>query len=255
MNDQERLEFELFVANDAVGDLNLTNDKIDCQECKNRGYVAFIDNGYITYQECQCMHKRRNWQLIKQSGLEDVIKRYTFENYVAKEQWQKYVLDVAQAFTKDFERHWFYIGGQVGSGKTMICTSIVGYLLSKNIPVRFIVWRDELRKLKSMFGTDEYSTTINNIQKARVLYIDDFFKGEKTPSCYDTDIAFELLNYRYNNKLTTIISSEYLLDTIMKEYEAIGSRIYELTTEKYLVNLQKDENKNKRMNERYAYNK
>ncbi|MCK9576727.1 MAG: hypothetical protein M0R51_12460, partial [Clostridia bacterium] len=101
---------------------------------------------------------------------------------------------------------------------------------------------------KSLFGTVEYTNTINGVQRAKVLYIDDFFKGEKEPSSYDTDIAFELLNYRYNNKLTTIISSEYLLDTIMKDYEAIGSRIYELTNTKYLVNLKKDEQKNMRIN-------
>jgi len=130
----------------------------------------------------------------------------------------------------------------------MICTAIVGYLLSKNVSVKYIIWRDEMRKLKSLFGTVEYTNTINGVQRAKVLYIDDFFKGEKEPSSYDTDIAFELLNYRYNNKLTTIISSEYLLDTIMKDYEAIGSRIYELTNTKYLVNLKKDEQKNMRIN-------
>ena len=248
MNDKERLEFELFVANDAIGDLNLSDSKIECEACKNRGYVAFIENGYITYRECECMFKRRNWQLIKQSGLEDVIKRYTFQNYISTQNWQKYVLSVAKEFVENFNQNWFYIGGQVGSGKTMICTAIVGYLLSKNVSVKYIIWRDEMRKLKSLFGTVEYTNTINSVQRAKVLYIDDFFKGEKEPSSYDTDIAFELLNYRYNNKLTTIISSEYLLDTIMKDYEAIGSRIYELTNTKYLVNLKKDEQKNMRIN-------
>ena len=42
--------------------------------------------------------------------------------------------------------------------------------------------------------------------------------------------AFEILNYRYNNKkLITIISTEQSIDNIIEFDEALGSRIYEMT--------------------------
>jgi len=248
MNDKERLQMDLFIANDAIGDLNLEGSKINCEKCKNRGYNAFIEDGYITYRECECMFKRKNWLTIKNSGLEHVIKQYTFDNYKVTEKWQEHVLKLAKDYATNHKNNWFYIGGQIGSGKTMICTSIVGDMLSRNIQVVYMIWRDELRKLKSLLGTNEYSNNITKLQKAKVLYIDDFFKGDKLPSSYDTDIAFEILNYRYNNRLPTLISSEYVLDAIMKENQAIGSRIFELTGTKYLINLQDDVHKNTRLN-------
>jgi len=59
-------------------------------------------------------------------------------------------------------------------------------------------------------------------------FIDDFFKTEKdkSPSTAEINIAFELLNYRYNaqNSLT-LISSEKGLKEITKIDEAVGSRI------------------------------
>jgi DNA replication protein DnaC len=59
-----------------------------------------------------------------------------------------------------------------------------------------------------------------------VLYIDDFLKGGITDA--DIRLAFELLNYRYNNSsLLTIISSEVDLKNIFDADEALAGRIYE----------------------------
>ena len=58
-----------------------------------------------------------------------------------------------------------------------------------------------------------------------MLYIDDFFKGSVSDA--DINLAFELLNDRYNSKRMTILSSERSVEDILELDEAIGSRIYE----------------------------
>ena len=60
-----------------------------------------------------------------------------------------------------------------------------------------------------------------------MLYIDDFLKGRITDA--DINLAFELINARYNRRETaiTIISSELDLGTVTKLDEALGGRIYE----------------------------
>ena len=49
---------------------------------------------------------------------------------------------------------------------------------------------------------------------------------------------FEIINYRYINKLPIIVSSEYSIDELLNFDEAIGSRIYEMCKD-YLVEIEK----------------
>lgn len=66
------------------------------------------------------------------------------------------------------------------------------------------------------------------------------------------NVAFEALYSRYiNEKLITIISSEFTLENIMKIDEAVAGRIAEKTgSEKYCLNLPKDSSKNYRYKNR-----
>ena len=61
-----------------------------------------------------------------------------------------------------------------------------------------------------------------------MLYIDDFFKvkrGEQ-PTAADVNIAFEIINFRYNDfDKITVFSSEISTGDILKIDEALGSRI------------------------------
>lgn len=221
----------------------------DCEECKNRGYVSKVFRNVIVNVECKCMTTRRNLQRIKNSNLTDLMLRCSFDTYETIYKWQEIVKNKAIEYTQQGER-WFFIGGQVGCGKTHICTAIVNELLKIGKPSKYIIWRDELISLRANIMKDEeYSRIINPLKTIEVLYIDDFFKTEKgkTPTTSEINIAFELINYRYNNsKLITIISSENLLSEIINIDEAVGSRIKERTKE-FSLNIGNDINKNYRL--------
>ena len=51
-----------------------------------------------------------------------------------------------------------------------------------------------------------YNKVMNRYKNARVLFIDDLFKGKITDS--DINIMFELINFRYFNNLPVIVSCE-----------------------------------------------
>ena len=121
-------------------------------------------------------------------------------------------------------------------GKTHVCTAIAIKLLKQGYDTRYMLWRDEAAKLKSLVNdTEEYEKMINEIKNADVLYIDDLFKTGKAdngkaqkPTPADINLAFEILNYRYNKNLPyTIISSECTLSDLIKIDEAISGRIAE----------------------------
>jgi DNA replication protein DnaC len=80
-------------------------------------------------------------------------------------------------------------------------------------------------------------------RKAELLYIDDLFQGARSEA--DRRMAFELLDYRYNNDLITILSSELTFERLLALDEAIAGRIREKCGP-YLVNIDPGKQKNYR---------
>lgn len=199
----------------------------DCPICENRGYVWNRRNDGITVsRECQCMKIRRSMRTIKNSGLEDMLTRYSFGNYIADTKERANLKNNAQRFV-DASQGWLYISGRPGSGKSHLCTAMCAELINRGCETLYILWRDESVSLKSSVVDKEiYEPRIRKLKTISVLYIDDFFKGKYTDA--DVNLAFEIINARYNNKaLRTIISSELPIATMMEIDEALGSRIYE----------------------------
>ena len=227
----------------------------DCPDCLNRGCIYHADGDYIIAKECHCMVIRQSIKNIERSGIKGLLKQCTFENFTATEPWQKRIKEKAQQFLNNHNGKWFYAGGQVGCGKTHICTAICGEFLKQKKAVRYMLWRDEVVKLKAVVNDDtEYARLINPLKSAPVLYVDDFFKtsdtedgGKKKPTQGDINVAFEILNYRYiNPNLITIISSERSIDDLIDCDEAVGSRIYQ-RTKNYCCYIGTGKNRNYRL--------
>lgn len=215
---------------------NLTG--YDCPECLNRGFFYRVDDTGRRYTEtCKCTEIRKNLIRIQNSGLSDLLDRYSFQRWQVNTTRQEAILKIAQDFARNPDG-WFLVGGTPGTGKTHICTAICGELMKKGIPVRYAMWRDFAVKAKAEIDDSEaYRKLLDPLKTVKCLYIDDFFKVGKgqQPTVGDTNLAFELLNYRYNNSgLITIISTEKTIDDLMDIDEAVGSRIYERCRNYYI---------------------
>ena len=118
--------------------------------------------------------------------------------------------------------------GQVGSGKTHLSMAICNELMDRGISVVYMGYRDAITGIKqNMMDSVYYNKMMNRYKSARVLFIDDLFKGSISGS--DVNIMFEIINYRYLNGLPVIVSCEKSIDEIMNIDEAIGSRLYEMS--------------------------
>lgn len=243
----QNLEDDCNFYNKQIGDLNTYN----CDKCYNKGNIAIIENNTINFAVCECMNIRKGLKRIEKSGLKDLLSEYTFEKYTVENEWQRNIKQKAVEYSKlDITSKWFYIGGQVGCGKTHICTAIVNEFLNKGKNSKYMLWRDEIVELKANIMNDtEYQSIINPLKTIEVLYIDDLFKTEKgkNPTTSEINTAFEILNYRYNSKnLITILSSEKSIDEIINIDESVGSRIYQKTKE-YCFVIKNDVKRNYRL--------
>lgn len=225
--------------NATEGDKHL-QDGYHCNTCRDKGFVVKVvedDDGFFhqTISDCKCVPVRRSIMRMNRSGLKNIITDYTFDKFEAVAPWQKQLKTVAQEYVKNPEG-WFFVGGQVGCGKTHICTAICREFLLAGRSVRYMLWRDDIVKLKANVTDSEgYQRLIDDYKNAEVLYIDDLFKTGKSnngetqkPTSADINIAFEIVNYRYNNPGSiTLFSTELTTDELVDIDEAVGSRIYE----------------------------
>lgn len=239
MTPREYEQFKVDGLNETEGNRHL-EDGYNCKHCKNKGYVfKVVDSEDGRFHQvcapCKCEDIRRSILRMKKSGLKDIIKDYTFDKFEDVEPWQKAIKEAAMNYAHNPEG-WFFLGGQSGSGKTHLCTAICREFLLAGKRVVYMLWRDDIVKIKgALVDSEEYGSLIDRFKKADVLYIDDLFKTGKTadntvqkPTGADINVAFEIINYRYNNPaLLTIISSELSEDELLDIDEAIGGRIYE----------------------------
>ena len=222
--------------NAAAGTLD-QEDGYTCDLCKNKGMTYYIKDQNGTPQEwsspCKCMKTRATIRRMKRSGLGNVIREKTFDRFQAAEPWQKAIKEAAMAYAKEPDG-WFFMGGQPGGGKSHLGAAICRHFLLAGKSVVYMSWLEDSAALKAKKNDEGYGEMIDRYKTAEVLYIDDLFKtadqgGAKVPpSSADVRLAFEIVNYRYNNPdLLTIVSTEYYAGQLLDIDEAVGSRIIE----------------------------
>lgn len=222
-------------------------DGYNCEKCRNKAIVAWVAKNAdgstrCAYSPCVCEETRRSLIRLKASGLQNIIKDCTFDKFKVTEAWQKAIKEAAQEYAKN-PKGWFALLGQSGAGKTHLCTAICREFLLSGKRVTYMLWRDDIVKIKeaaqgTAFDDEamELHKLLDKFKTADILYIDDLFKTGKDPktgvmqkpSAADVNYAFEIINYRYNNpQMLTIISSELSEDELLDIDEAVGGRIYE----------------------------
>lgn len=230
--------------NESVGNLH-EKDEIICPRCNNRGgflEIRMVQLGknsvpYEFFVECECMLQRVSKKKAEESGLKGLLK-HSFDNFVTQTPIQKEMKKMAMK-NANTKKMWFYIGGMTGSGKSHICSAICKHMLNNRHEVKYSIWLEDFRELNFLQNDrSKFKWKMRGLKEVSVLYIDDLFKTKKGVDVSNTDVqmTFEIINYRYNNNLKTIISSELTLEELVKIDEAVAGRIAEKAGE-YILNV------------------
>lgn len=250
-NNLQNQSFLTKCANEEKGHLN-EYDGIDCPICNNKGYFITDDDNEVTttHHECTCMKKRKAFRIAKESGLDELLK-HRIKNYEVNSEWQKSIRNLAIEYIKDNPfKNWFCLLGQSGAGKTHICSAICNAFIDDGKEVLYMQWNDFVGSYKDKFSKEKESSRelLRTYQEIEILYIDDLFKGSS--NTFDVkNIAFDLINYRYNNNLVTIISCESDFEELNKIDSAIAGRIKEKCSS-FLAIIPKDIKNNYRIKKR-----
>jgi DNA replication protein DnaC len=135
---------------------------------------------------------------------------------------------------------WLVLLGRTGCGKTHLAAAIGHHLESKGVTVEFCVVPDLLELLRSSFREDAPGGQFDQIFEAArttpCLILDDLGVHSATP--WAQEKLFQILNYRYNAKLPTVITVGCALDDlpdswVSRMYDTKVSMIFEIEAPDY----------------------
>lgn len=214
-----------------------TSPKATCPICKGKGYLrADVPFGHPNFGKpiaCECKEReraeRRRLQLHELSNLNE-LKKKTFENFIPDVSPAVHeAFDEARRYAEDPDG-WLLLIGKVGSGKTHLAAAIANRSLARGSLVLFSTAADLLDHLRIAFlpsATEVYDQVFIKMREAELLVIDDL--GAEKSSPWANEKLFQLLNYRYNYNMPTVITSN------VSGLQGIDERIRSRLTDSSLV--------------------
>ena len=209
--------------------------RYECPKCKDTGFILCENENGLRYAApCTCKEIKEARARLERSGLAKEFKAKTFDNFRTcnkpiLEEAKNMVMHYADVFRyiRNTTANSLLLCGQAGAGKTHLGTACSIKLIDQGTPVIYMGYRDGITALKGkIIDAAAYSADMRRYKNAQVLFIDDFLKGRTTES--DVNIVYEIVNYRYNNNLPVIISTEKKPGELIEFDEAIASRLLEM---------------------------
>ena len=127
-------------------------------------------------------------------------------------------LEAAYRLAFDFARSpegWLVFQGDNGCGKTHLAAAIVNYQYEAGRPAMFVVVPELLDHLRNTFKPDSkisYDQYFESVKTAPLLVLDDFGEHSSTP--WAQEKLYQVINYRYNAQLPTLITTGCSLDEL-----------------------------------------
>ena len=200
----------------------------NCPICKGIGFISFdvdlSDPRFGKMEICPCRHKQvleaNRLHLYELSNL-DALKDLTFESFqprgrvglgAQQADSLEQAYNQAQNFTGSLDK-WLLLLGKYGCGKTHLAAAIANQVVGMGVPTIFLTVPDLLDWLRFAYS-DQYNnafeTRFDEIRNVTLLVMDDFGTQNVTP--WAQEKLFQIINYRYINRLATVITSNNQLD-------------------------------------------
>jgi len=163
-------------------------------------------------------------QMTEQRNMDELYQMSNLDAFASKD-FLNFDPEVSETVTRaweiarDFATHpegWLLMLGGFGTGKTHLAAAIANYVVQRHqMQVYFAVAPDLLHHLRSAYAPNSnitYDERFEQIRSVYLLVIDDLGAEQSTP--WAAEKLYQIFNYRYNNRLPTVITSNSDLDSL-----------------------------------------
>lgn len=194
----------------------------DCALCRGTGWklVARKDGtpGQVAVA-CECGMEERAGIVMERARIPKRYEQCDFESFstdigtASQQQSLKNAVLQVRGFLQDYPSaaKGLLLTGPSGAGKTHLAVSALKELIQRGHGGLFCDYRELLKEIQASYNAASESTEmgiLEPIRRAEVLVLDDL--GASKPSDWVRDIVGIVLNARYNEDRTTIITTNYL---------------------------------------------
>ena len=158
----------------------------------------------------------------------DELKELTFESFRPRGQIgigekQAHSLEMAFNQANHYARSlngWLLLQGGYGCGKTHLAAAIANFAVGMGVPTLFLTVPDLLDMLRFSYDSNDttFENRFNEIRNASLLILDDF--GTQNATGWAQEKLFQIINYRYINKLPLVITTNLSLDDIEARFRS-----------------------------------
>jgi DNA replication protein DnaC len=195
-----------------------------CPLCHGAGYVRLdVPVGHPDFGravQCQCKEReiaeRERLKLRAVSSLKPFDKK-TFSTFDPSIPGVREAHEVALRYAED-PVGWLIFQGGYGCGKTHLAAAIAHQREDEGDTVFFSIVPDLLDHLRAAFApTSEltYDALFERVRESGLLVLDDL--GAENGTAWATEKLFQLINYRYNYRMPTVITTNARLMSHMDE--------------------------------------
>jgi DNA replication protein DnaC len=200
-----------------------------CAICDDTGWRP-TDDGRVT--KCDCRLRARGATLEDGARIPKRYSRCSFENFQtdladltpAEHQSLHTARFRAGRFVEEYpnDKTGLLLIGSTGTGKTHLGVSVIRLLMEmKGVSCLFVDYRELLREMRQSYNPSVQATEMDVLRpvlETEVVLIDDL--GSSNASPWERDTVGYILNKRYSDELTTIITT-HLLDRPTPTAEAV----------------------------------
>lgn len=157
---------------------------------------------------CSCVaeqHASLQLKQQRQTANMEAFQQSTFKTFNFHVSGVQEVFHVSTEFAAN-PQGWLLLVGPCGCGKTHLAAAIANQHLEGGAEVFFTTVPDLLDALRAAFTAPErYTQHFVRVREVELLVLDDL--GAQQPSTWSTEKLLQILNYRANNALPTIITA------------------------------------------------
>lgn len=191
-----------------------------CSICDGVGLVRVVDAaGHWVSRPCECQEVMREERRLAAARIPERYRYYTLDGYETAFRGADPSLGRAHLTARRFVDSYpvdtagrgLLFTGSIGVGKTHLAVGVLRRLIQeRGVKGLFCDYRELLKSIQNSYNPQVQTTELELLRPvfaAEVLVLDDL--GAQKPNEWVWDTVALILNTRYNDKLTTIITTNY----------------------------------------------